>query len=315
MDSTIISFVIPVYNEGKQIYNNINILTDLLNKNNIQYEIVLIDDGSKDNTWDELNKLCSDKSGIRALKLSRNFGKESALCAGLETVSGDACIVMDADLQHPPELIPEMVKLWKEEGYDVVEGVKASRGKERIINRFGAHFFYKILFNLSGFDLNRASDYKLLDAKVLQSYRQMNERNTFFRGMSEWVGFNRKKIPFHVAERTEGNSKWSVTRLVKLAITAITSFSSIPLHIVTFLGIIFLAGSLILGVQTIYMKLRGGALSGFTTVILLQLIIGSALMISLGIIGTYIAKIYDEVKYRPRYFISETAVSREKDKV
>ena len=315
MDSTIISFVIPVYNEGKQIYNNINILTDLLNKNNIQYEIVLIDDGSKDNTWDELNKLCSDKSGIRALKLSRNFGKESALCAGLETVSGDACIVMDADLQHPPELIPEMVKLWKEEGYDVVEGVKASRGKERIINRFGAHFFYKILFNLSGFDLNRASDYKLLDAKVLQSYRQMNERNTFFRGMSEWVGFNRKKIPFHVAEITEGNSKWSVTRLVKLAITAITSFSSIPLHIVTFLGIIFLAGSLILGVQTIYMKLRGGALSGFTTVILLQLIIGSALMISLGIIGTYIAKIYDEVKYRPRYFISETAVSREKDKV
>lgn len=313
MGDYILSFVIPVYNEGKQIYKNINILTDILEKNNINYEIILVDDGSKDNSWEEINRLCVDKPGIRAFRLSRNFGKESALCAGLDAVNTDACVVMDADLQHPPELIPEMVRLWQEEGYDVVEGVKISRGKERIVNKLGAHLFYNILYKLSGFDLNSASDFKLFNKKVLLAYRQMGEHNTFFRGMSEWVGFKRKKIPFHVADRTEGTTKWSVTRLVRLAITAITSFSSVPLHIVTILGIMFLIGSIILGIHTIYMKVSGGALSGFTTVILLQLIIGSTLMISLGIIGTYIAKIFDEVKNRPRYLISQAVQSQKKE--
>ncbi|NLD46781.1 MAG: glycosyltransferase family 2 protein [Clostridiaceae bacterium] len=309
MDTYTLSFVIPVYNEGRQIYKNIIILTDLLSKNNINHEIILVDDGSRDNSWEEISKLCNNKPGIRAFRLSRNFGKESALCAGLDAVNSDACVVMDADLQHPPELIPEMIRLWQEEGYDVVEGVKMSRGKERIVNKLGAHLFYDVLYKLSGFDLNSASDFKLFNAKVLHAYRQMGEHNTFFRGMSEWVGFKRKKIPFHVADRTEGTTKWPVTRLVKLAITAITSFSSIPLHIVTILGIMFLIGSIILGIHTIYMKVSGGALSGFTTVILLQLIIGSTLMISLGIIGTYIAKIFDEVKNRPRYLISQTVQS------
>lgn len=309
MELGIITFVIPVYNEGEQIYKNINILIDILLKNNINHEIILIDDGSKDNSWEEINKLCEDKLRIRGLRLSRNFGKESALCAGLAAVNSDACIVMDADLQHPPELIPEMVRLWREEGYDVVEGIKTSRGKERFITKLGSHIFYDLLFKLSGFDLNSASDYKLLNAKALDAYRQMGEHNTFFRAMSEWVGFKRKKISFHVVDRTEGTTKWPLTRLFKLAITAITSFSSLPLHIVTILGIIFFIGSILLGIHTIYMKVSGEALSGFTTVILLQLIIGSALMISLGIIGTYIAKIFDEVKNRPRYLVSQTAQS------
>jgi polyisoprenyl-phosphate glycosyltransferase len=207
-------------------------------------------------------------------------------------------------------LIPEMVRLWKEEGYEVVEGVKALRGNENPVNKIGAHLFYHILSKLSGFDINQASDFKLLDKRVVLAWRHMKERDTFFRGMSAWAGFNRISVPFNVRSRTKGVSKWSLLKLFKLAVNAITSFSSLPLHLVTFMGLIFLTGSLVLGIQTVYMKLMGMAFSGFTTVILLLLIIGSTLMISLGVIGTYIARIYEEVKHRPRYIVAEEVESR-----
>jgi glycosyltransferase involved in cell wall biosynthesis len=310
MDRSLITVIIPVYNEENQIYENISIIRSYLVKISMDFEILLVDDGSTDNTWLTLKMLTEAYPGTKALRLSRNFGKEAALCAGLEAAGGDACIIMDSDLQHPPELIPEMVRLWKEEGYEVVEGIKALRGKESLVNKVGANLFYHILSKFSGFDINQASDFKLLDKKVVRAWQSMNERNTFFRGMSAWVGFNRVSVPFNTRNRTNGTSKWSLFKLFKLAINAITSFSSFPLHIVTFMGLVFLAGSLILGIQTIYMKLKGIAYSGFTTVILLLLIIGSALMISLGIIGTYIAKIYEEVKQRPRYIVAEKTESR-----
>lgn len=300
-----ISMIIPVYNEEKQIEKSLKVIGEILDKLNIAYDYILIDDGSTDNTWKVLKQLSDEMPRLKALRLSRNFGKEAALCAGLEAADSDACIIMDADLQHPPEIIPEMIRLWRDEGFDVVEGVKASRGNESLINRLGAVWFYKLLKKLSGFDLDSASDFKLMDAKVIYAWRSMEERNTFFRGMSYWVGFNRTSIPFIVAERTIGQTKWSFLRLFRLAVNAITSFSSIPLQFVTFLGVVFLAGSFLLGIQTLYMKFKGIAVSGFTTVILLLLIIGSSLMISLGIIGTYIARIFDEVKARPRYLISE----------
>ncbi|HOJ11549.1 MAG TPA: glycosyltransferase family 2 protein [Clostridiales bacterium] len=310
MGKSFITVIIPVYNEENQIFENINIIRDYLSKTEMNFEILLIDDGSTDDTWFVLKMLTETHPGIKALRLSRNFGKEAALCAGLEAAVGDACIIMDSDLQHPPELIPEMVRLWKEEGYEVVEGVKALRGKESPVNKAGANLFYYILSKFSGFDMNQASDFKLLDRRVVQAWQSMNEKNTFFRGMSAWVGFNRISIPFNIRKREKGTSKWSLLKLFKLAINAITSFSSFPLQIVTFMGLVFLAGSLILGIQTLYMKIKGIAYSGFTTVILLLLIIGSALMISLGIIGTYIAKIYEEVKQRPRYIVAEEIESR-----
>lgn len=310
MSDSLLTVVIPVYNEEPWIFENIGIIRNYILKTGIRYEVILIDDGSTDNTWQVLQKLAESYPGIKALRLSRNFGKEAALCAGLEAASGDACIIMDSDLQHPPELIPEMVRLWKEDGHEVVEGVKALRPQENLVNKVGASLFYSILSKFSGFDIKQASDFKLLDKKVLQAWRSMNERNTFFRGMSAWVGFKRVSIPFSTKNRAFGESKWSLFKLFKLAINAITSFSSLPLQIVTIMGLIFLLGSLILGVQTLYMKLRGIAYSGFTTVILLLLVIGSALMISLGIIGTYIAKIYEEVKGRPRYIVAERVESR-----
>jgi polyisoprenyl-phosphate glycosyltransferase len=311
MSEFLISIIIPVFNEGKQIPKSLSVIRKILDDNQINHEFILIDDGSKDDTWDVIKHASTEMPGIGAIRFSRNFGKESALCAGLEAAMGDACVVLDADLQHPPEIIPEMVRLWREEGYEIIEGVKFSRGKEHLLNKISALVFYKVLKGLSGYDLNRASDFKLLDAKVVASWRLLTERNTFFRGMAAWVGFKRTSIPFVVADRSGGKTKWSSFRLFKLALTAITSFSSLPLQLVTFLGIAFLIGSIPLGIETLYLKFRGEAVDGFTTVILLLLIIGSTLMISLGIIGTYIAKIFDEVKYRPRYLVSETVKKSE----
>jgi polyisoprenyl-phosphate glycosyltransferase len=305
MDRSFITVVIPVYNEESQICENIGIISKYLAEIGMEFMILLVDDGSTDGTWFKLKLLSEEVPGIKSLRLSRNFGKEAALCAGLEAAEGDACIIMDADLQHPPTLIREMIRLWKDEGYEVVEGVKAFRGNESMINKVGANLFYNILSKLSGFNIKQASDFKLLDKKVVSAWRNMNERGTFFRGMSAWVGYNRISIPFNVGVRTGGASKWSLFKLFNLAIKAITSFSSFPLHIVTFMGVFFLIGAMVLGIQTLYIKLMGMAYSGFTTVILLLLIIGSSLMISLGIIGTYIARIYEEVKYRPRYIVAD----------
>lgn len=305
MDSSLITVVIPVYNEESQICENINLIIKCLEETGMEFMILLVDDGSTDGTWLRLKMLSKEIPCIKALRLSRNFGKEAALCAGLTAAEGDACIIMDADLQHPPTLIPEMIRLWKDDGYEVVEGVKALRGHESMINKVGANLFYKTLSKLSGFNMQQSSDFKLLDKKVVLAWRSMNERGTFFRGMSAWVGYNRISIPFNVGIRTKGVSKWSLINLFTLAVKAITSFSYFPLHLVTFMGVVFLVGALVLGIQTLYMKLTGIALSGFTTVILLLLIIGSCLMISLGVIGTYIARIYEEVKCRPRYIVAD----------
>lgn len=299
-----LSVVIPVYNEGNQIEKTISAISGYLDGISDDYQLVIVDDGSSDQTWQVLKNLADQNHHLQAIRFSRNFGKEAAIMAGLTKAVGDACIIMDADLQHPPELIPEMVRLWKE-GAEVVEAVKEDRGKESSFSRVGASLFYKTMHRLSGFNLENASDFKLLDKKVVRSILQMPEKETFFRGMSVWVGYSRSEVRFRVPERETGKSKWSLLKLIRLALNAITSFSSLPLQFVTIIGVLFLIGSVILGVQTLVMKLRGLAIGGFTTVILLLLIIGSCLMISLGLIGMYIARIYNEVKARPRYIVSE----------
>ena len=294
----------PVYNEGEHIISSIGVVEGILQANKIDYEFVLVDDGSKDDSWVKLSKLAEENKKITSVRLSRNFGKEAALCAGLDHATGAAVIVMDADLQDPPELIPEMVKYWKE-GYDVVEGVKSSRGKEGKVYKFCAKSYYKILLTATGIDLRNASDYKLLDRKVVEAMQQMPEKVTFFRGMSAWVGFERKRVYFEVQPRVMGKSKWSLKHLAGLAFSSITSYTSAPLQLVTILGVVMFFVSLLLGAQTLARYLMGNALEGFTTVILLQLFIGSMLMISLGIIGMYLMKIYHEIKGRPRYLVSK----------
>ena len=303
--NSLLSVVIPVYQEGSHIKSTIKVIEGVLLENKIKYEFILIDDGSTDNTWRELKSLVKESEGISIRRLSRNFGKESALCAGLEYANGDMILVMDSDLQHPPMIIPDMVNAWLNEGYDVVEGIKHSRGKENIIYRACAKFFYYLIYKSSDINLGRASDFKLMDRKVVEAWKELPERASFFRGMSAWLGFERKEIEFDVAERVNGKTKWSLIRLIRLAANAITSYTSVPLHCITILGIIMFFGAALLGAQTLFMKLSGRASDGFTTVILLQLIIGSAIMTSLGIIGIYLTKIYKEVKARPRYLISD----------
>lgn len=300
-----LSIIIPVFQEGSHIRSSIGTIENVLLTNHINYEFILVDDGSRDNSWEELKKLAGENAKVTSLRLSRNFGKEAALCAGLEYADGDMVLVMDADLQHPPTVIPEMVKAWREEGYDVVEGIKSSRGRENPVYRTCARLFYYIIYKTSDINLGKASDFKLMDRKVVEAWKEMPERATFFRGMTAWLGFDRKQINFDVAERVNGKTKWSFFRLIRLALNAITSYTSVPLHCITVMGIFMFIGAIILGAQTLYMKFAGKATSGFTTVILLQLIIGSSIMISLGMIGIYLTKIYKEVKARPRYLISK----------
>lgn len=298
------SIVIPMFKEGAHLSESIKRIADVLDSIGESYEILLVDDGSLDNTWEEIVKQAKCFNQVRGIRLSRNFGKEAALAAGLENVSGAAVLVMDGDLQHPPDLIPKMIQHWRE-GADVIEAVKQSRGNEAAISRFRAWVFYTLFTRLTGVDLHGASDFKLMDRRVLDAWRRLGERNLFFRGMNAWLGFKRIQIPFDIVDRVDGKSGWSVIQLMKLALTAVTSFSSAPLYIMIFVGLIFSTFALIIGLQTAYLKFGGHAVDGFTTVILLILIVGGVVSFGLGLIGVYIARIYDEVKGRPRYIIAE----------
>ena len=314
--STELSVVIPVYNEEAVLESLVKEQNNVLDSLGHPYELIFVDDGSEDSTWDILKNLERSRSlrNIRAVKFTRNFGKEAAIRAGLQMARGKAAILMDADLQHPPDLLPKMISLWRSEGYAVVEGVKSFRQKESVINRLGSLFFYKILRILTGFDIHKDTDYKLLDRRVVHIYLSLNERSRFFRALIPFLGFKTARVTFKPNERKTGQTKYPIPRLSNLALTAITSFSSLPLHIVTLLGVLTLVFSLLLGIQTVYMKLSGKAIEGFTTVILLLLVIGSILMIALGIIGEYIARIFEEVKGRPPFVVDETLNIENKEK-
>ena len=307
-----LSVILPAYNEEKMIEKARDTLGRILSEQDIPYEIVFVDDGSKDQTWSEIEKAAEKDNHVAGVHFSRNFGKESAMMAGLASAGGDCCVVMDCDLQHPPETVVEMYRLW-EQGYEVVEGVKHSRGKESLAHRASAGMFYKIISKAVGIDMSRASDFKLLDRKAVDALLEMPERNAFFRALSAWIGYKTTSVEFDVREREEGVSKWSTKSLIRYAITNIVSFSSAPMQFVTGAGVFMFLLAVVLGIQTLVHYFTGNAVEGFTTVILLLLLIGSILMISLGIIGYYISKIYEEVKGRPRYLISRKIDSQVKE--
>ena len=308
----LLSVILPAYNEEKMIEKARDTLGRVLSEQDIPYEIIFVDDGSKDQTWPEIEKAAKKDNHVAGVHFSRNFGKESAMMAGLASAGGDCCVVMDCDLQHPPETVVEMYRLW-EQGYEVVEGVKHSRGKESLAHRASAGMFYKIISKAVGIDMSRASDFKLLDRKAVDALLEMPERNAFFRALSAWIGYKTTSVEFDVREREEGVSKWSTKSLIRYAITNIVSFSSAPMQFVTGAGVFMFLLAVVLGIQTLVHYFTGNAVEGFTTVILLLLLIGSILMISLGIIGYYISKIYEEVKGRPRYLISRKIDSQVKE--
>ncbi len=307
-----LSIVIPAYNEEKMIWKTTEVVSGIMEREKIPFELVFVNDGSRDQTWEMIEKAAEKNTHVTGIRFSRNFGKESAIFAGLANAEGDCIAVMDCDLQHPPKTLVEMYRLW-EQGYEVVEGVKRSRGKESVLHRASAGMFYKIMSKAVQIDMSRASDFKLMDRKAVEALLSMPERNAFFRALSSWVGYRTTSVEFDVQERTEGESKWSTWSLIKYAVRNIVGFSSAPLQMITVAGVLTLFFAIVLGIQSLVKYFCGHTLEGFTTVILLLLIIGSLIMLSLGIIGIYIAKIYEEVKGRPRYFIARKISGKKKD--
>ena len=217
-----LSVILPAYNEEKMISVAAETLAGILDKAVIPFELLFVNDGSRDGTWKEICAARERDSRVCGICFSRNFGKEAAMFAGLEKSRGDCCVVLDCDLQHPPEKIVEMYRLW-EQGYEVVEGIKEDRGQETGFRRFAANSFYGIISKATGIDMASSSDFKLLDRKVVDTLNAMPERNVFFRALSFWVGFKKAEVTYDVRERTAGESKWSTRSLVKYAITIVAT--------------------------------------------------------------------------------------------
>jgi glycosyltransferase involved in cell wall biosynthesis len=298
-----ISVVIPAHNESECIKETITQVIETLSVFKETWEIIVVDDGSHDQTYEQICALSEAEPRIKGIALSRNFGKEAALLAGLEYATGKAVITLDADLQHPPGLIPEMIDKWRS-GAQLVHAVKRSREVESKAKKTATYCINQIISKFGGININNSSDYKLLDRKIVEIIvHKLPERVRFFRGMTSWLGFSETYIYFDVANRCHNKSKFGLLSLLELSITALTSFTSMPLRVVTFLGIATLLLGFVVASDAIWSLVNGHAVSGYATIIISLLMIGSFIMISLGIIGEYIAKIYEEVKARPHFLI------------
>lgn len=308
--SAMLSVIIPSFNENENIRRTAGTIAAVLRDAGIEYELLFVDDGSRDSTWAEICAAHEFDPCVRGLGFSRNFGKEGAIFAGLKNAAGDCAVVIDCDLQHPPELIPEMYSLWQG-GAEVVEAVKRSRGREGLFHKVFARSFYKMMKSSSGINLDGASDFKLLDRKVINALNELPERITFFRALSSWVGFATERVEFDVQPRAAGKSKFSMKSLFRFALNNITSFTDVPIRLISWVGAIFGVMAVILGIQTLVKYFCGQAAEGFSTVILLILITGACVLLGVGVIGYYLSKIYEEIKQRPRYIISRRTSGKE----
>jgi polyisoprenyl-phosphate glycosyltransferase len=308
-----ISVIIPAYNESDNLCHLVLLLDEILHDLVLQFELIVVDDGSVDDTWNTLKELPLKFGRLRAIRLARNFGKEAAIYAGLKMSCGSAVIVMDADLQHPPEVVREMVRIWQTQKVPIVEGVRKVRQSEPFLRRWAASIFYYLFLKATGLDLRNSTDFKLLDRSVVDHYLNLPERGRFFRGMTHWLGFNTAKVSFSSPNRYESTgSRWSLSELFDFARSSLMRFTTFPIRIITWLGVATLILSIILGVETLWMKMSGRGVEGFTTVILVQLGIGSVLIIGVGLIGEYLACVFEEVKARPLYTIAEVSGFEEK---
>lgn len=303
---SLLSVIIPCYNEEEGIGLTIQTLTNTMEKANIPYELVLVSDGSKDRTFEIIQKFFEeDPEHIRGIAFSRNFGKESAMLAGMRYARGDCAVVIDSDLQHPPEAIPQMYQLYLN-GYDIVEGVKKERQKESLIHRIFASMFYAVFNRAIGMNVKNTSDFKLISRRVINVLLQMPEHERFFRGLTFWTGFSMTTLPYEVQPRRAGESKWSFRKLIHYAMQNIISFSAAPLRFITIIGGIMLLMSFLFAVRALRLYFSGLAAGGATTIVMLILMTGGLILVALSIIGLYIAGIYNEIKARPSYLVDRT---------
>jgi glycosyltransferase involved in cell wall biosynthesis len=298
-----ISCVVPVFNEEAVVVSFLDALHASLASLAARYEIIVVDDGSRDKTVENVLSLPAAKR-VKLLGLSRNFGKEIALTAGIEHAQGDVVILMDADFQHPLESLPDFLQQWAQ-GYDMVYGTRNNRESESYVKRNFARLFYWLMQKITKIDIpNNAGDFRLLDKKIVLALRQFPERTRFMKGLYAWVGYKKIGVPFEVKDRAAGTSSWRLSRLAELAITGITSFSDVPLRV---WGLIGFSISLISFLYAIYIVtvtlLFGADLPGFPTLVVAIMFLGGIQLLSVGILGEYIARIFTEVKQRPKYLL------------
>lgn len=305
-----LSLVIPAHNEAGALPLLLQKVSEVIDAIALQPVFIIVDDGSTDDTWRVVTDLAAAGTyDITGIKLSRNFGKEHAIKAGLSEVSTDSAVVIDADLQHPPELIPKLVAVQQQTQCDVVHGVKTSRANESAKLSPTTYLFYYLYKACVGVPIQGASDYKLLTQRVIREYTNLREQELFFRGVIPWLGFSQESVPYVPNPRLTGHTKWNFTKRLKIGWKALTSFSTAPLHLVTIMGALFLVGATVLSLHTLYNWYQGVAVAGFTTVIIILLTLGSGMMIGLGILGQYIAHLYNEVRRRPTHIIQDTVKS------
>ena len=306
-----LSVVIPAFNEQEMVPAAAEQIDGILSRAGIPHELIFVDDGSRDATWAEIRAESERRDTVRGVHFSRNFRKEAAIFAGLQAADGDCVAVIDCDLQHPPEKLVEMYRLW-EQGVEVVEGVKTDRGEESLAHRVAAKTFYRLISEATHIDMTRASDFKLLDRKAVNVLLSMREKRAFFRALSSWIGFRTAEVPYEVRERAAGESKWSTWLLIKYALSNITAFTSLPLHLITGCGAASLLAALIVGIVSIVRLAMGRVVTGLTGAVILLLFLSGLIMVGLGIIGYYLGNIYMEIQDRPRFIVSETCGVRKK---
>ena len=301
-----LSVVIPVFNEAAGIQGLMSRLVPVLQQSGATWEVVFVDDGSRDGTLAELRAAHASDPRIKALSFSRNFGKEIAVTAGLRAATGDAVVLMDADLQHPPEVIPELIKGWRW-GYDIVYGARIDRSADGPLRGLFSKAYYRLFRMLSGTILHKdGGDFRLFNRRALDAFNRLGERARFNKGLYAWIGYKALAVPFDVPERASGASSWNTRKLVRFALDGVFSFSTVPLRIWSVLGLVVSALAfayiLVFLLKTLFF---GVDIKGFPTLVISIMFFAGIQLISLGVIGEYLGRIYEEVKARPMYLVAD----------
>lgn len=304
-EKKLISILVPAYNEHESLPLLYDRLTNLMDSQpNYNFEVLFVNDGSKDDTLDIIKNLRKNDSRINYVNLSRNYGKETAMAAGFDYVKGDALIIMDADLQDPPELIPEMIKYW-EEGYDDVYARRRSRKGESPLKKLTSWGFYRVLQSMTKIEIQKdTGDFRLLDRRCVEAIKMLRESQRYTKGLYSWIGYNKKEILYDRDPRIAGKSKWNYRRLVNLSIDGITSFTTSPLRWAAILGIIFSSVAFVYAMYIILKTIIFGVdISGYASTMAAILFLGGIQLVFLGLIGEYLGRAFYETKHRPLYFI------------
>jgi glycosyltransferase involved in cell wall biosynthesis len=300
-----ISFVVPVFNEQENIHEFYRRITDVMAPLSYDYELLFIDDGSRDRTAELIQELVDRDSHVQGYLFSRNFGHQLALTCGLDHASGDAVISMDGDLQHPPEMIPQLLKLW-EEGYEIVQTVREATEDATVFKSLTSRLYYKLINTMSEVRVTPGgSDFRLMDRKAVDALDSYRERARFIRGMVNNLGFRYTTVSFVAPPRFAGHSKFSLKKMLRFALDGITGFSRVPLRLAFYAGLIFGIGSLLLLLHVLYAYLTGTAVPGWTTLAAAQFFLGGVELMGIGVVGEYVGRIFDEVKHRPLYIVRE----------